>query len=118
MDCPYIPTLGYGEFSKRLHENAVEKRIPISGSIELTERCNLKCVHCYINQSPDNIKLSKREMSKNEIFNILDQIVDAGCLWILLTGGEPLLRHDFLDIYTYAKKKGAACDNFYKWNFN
>jgi radical SAM protein with 4Fe4S-binding SPASM domain len=41
-----------------------------------------------------------------DIQRILDEIKDAGCLWLLLTGGEPLLRRDFLEIYPYAKKKG------------
>jgi radical SAM protein with 4Fe4S-binding SPASM domain len=38
--------------------------------------------------------------------DVLDQIADAGCLWLQITGGEPFLRPDFLDIYTYAKQKG------------
>lgn len=113
MDCPYnIPSISYGEFSKRLYEDSVKKRIPISGSIELTERCNLKCVHCYINKPPDNRELLNREMSKTEIFNIIDQIVDMGCLWMLFTGGEPLLRPDFIEIYTYAKKAGLLVTIF------
>jgi len=37
---------------------------------------------------------------------ILDEVADAGCLWLLITGGEPLLRPDFRDIYMYAKRKG------------
>jgi radical SAM protein with 4Fe4S-binding SPASM domain len=45
-------------------------------------------------------------MKTEEVFHILDQVAEAGCLWLLITGGEPLLRKDFLDIYTYAKKKG------------
>ena len=40
------------------------------------------------------------------------EVTDAGCLWLLLTGGEPLLRRDFLDIYTYAKRKGLILTLF------
>lgn len=99
MDCPKIPEIRYGEFSKPFYGNLDQQRIPIDGSIELTMRCNLNCVHCY--------RVPKRkELSTNQWKNIIDQIVEAGCLWLLITGGEPLIRSDFLDLYIYAKKKG------------
>jgi radical SAM protein with 4Fe4S-binding SPASM domain len=47
-----------------------------------------------------------KELKTEEVFYIFDQIAEAGCLWLLITGGEPLLREDFLEIYSYAKKKG------------
>lgn len=77
------------------------QRKPLSGIWELTHRCNLKCVHCYCKREPD-----KKELSLNEAKNIIDQIVKAGCLWLTFTGGEIFQRPDFLDIYTYAKRKG------------
>ena len=97
--------MGYGEFSERLHQKAANLHIPISGSLEVTQRCNMRCTHCYI---PLSIRKNSRqtELSLSEIQRILDEIKDAGCLWLLLTGGEPLLRPDFLDIYNYAKRKG------------
>lgn len=49
MECPHIPEIKYGEFSKRIHEEAIANRIPINGTIEATYRCNLNCVHCYCN---------------------------------------------------------------------
>ena len=106
MDCPHIPLTPYSEFSLRLHEKVADQRIPIAGSLEITERCNLRCAHCYINLPSGDQVARDKELSTAEIQNILDQIVDQGCLWLLLTGGEPFLRPDFLDIYTYAKKKG------------
>jgi radical SAM protein with 4Fe4S-binding SPASM domain len=111
VDCPHIPELRYGEFSKRLHEKVAGQRIPIVGSLELTFRCNLRCVHCYVAHGHGGIP-DQTELSYGEICNILDQIVDEGCLWLLLTGGEPLLRPDFLDIYTYAKRKGLLFNLF------
>src|SRR5258708_12309692 len=47
-----------------------------------------------------------RELDYDEHCRLLDELADAGCLWILYTGGEIFARRDFLDIYTYAKKKG------------
>lgn len=106
MDCPYVPVISYGDFSRRLHEKVAGQRIPITGSIEVTARCNLRCVHCYINIPAGDRGAMERELGSQEFCHLLDQMADEGCLWLLLTGGEPFLRTDFLDIYTYAKKKG------------
>lgn len=96
MKCLPIPDLSYGRFSKFVHEDAARKRIPISGGLELTFRCNLKCKHCYV---ASGIKANSEEHSFREVCKILDAIADEGCLWLLITGGEPLARKDFLDIY-------------------
>jgi len=112
MECPYIPVLKYSDFSKRLLEKIKGKRIPLGGSIEVTARCNLRCVQCYINLPVGDSQARNRELSKQELYSVLDQIADEGCLWLLLTGGEPFIRPDFLDIYTYAKKKGMLITLF------
>ena len=96
-----IVKVKYGKFSDDLHKYAVDKRFPVSGTIELTFRCNLNCVHCF---RPSIF--SPKELTTKQIYRIIDEIVDAGCLWLLFTGGEPLIKDDFLDIYTYAKRKG------------
>jgi MoaA/NifB/PqqE/SkfB family radical SAM enzyme len=75
MDCPHIPIIPYQTFSERIYTKGAKERIPLVGGIELTERCNLKCAHCYIAYDP-----KKKEMSSEEIFRILDEITDAGCL--------------------------------------
>ena len=106
MECLHIPEISYAEFGERFYKEATAKRIPITGSFELTFRCNLRCAHCYCNLSANDQDAIEKELSTEEVFNILDQIAEAGCLWLLITGGEPLLRKDFLEIYTYAKKKG------------
>jgi len=111
MDCLNMLELGYGEFSKRLHQKVSNQRIPISGSLELTYRCNIKCQHCYVTHCQAGYA-SQRELSLAEIRTIVDQVVDEGCLWFLLTGGEPLLRPDFLDIYQHAKRKGLLVSLF------
>jgi radical SAM protein with 4Fe4S-binding SPASM domain len=106
MDCHHIPNISYTQFDERLNKQVIEKRIPINGSIELTFRCNLRCVHCYCNLPANDSDAIEKELKTEELFHILDQFAEAGCLWLLITGGEPLLRKDFLEIYTYAKKKG------------
>lgn len=106
-----MPELGYGEFSKLLHEKVANQRIPISGSLELTYRCNIKCQHCYVTHCQPDYS-DQKELTLKEIQAIIDQVVDEGCLWFLLTGGEPLMRPDFLEIYQYLKRKGLLVSLF------
>ena len=112
MDCVNIIQTKYGLFSKRLHENILKYHIPVSGSIELTPRCNLNCMHCYINQPVNDHQTKKRELTEAQWIDLINQIVDEGCLWLLFTGGEPFVRKDFLNIYTHAKKKGLLISLF------
>lgn len=79
---------------------------PLSFDFEVTPRCNNNCRHCYINVSPGNSEARKSELSIDEIEHIADQAVGMGVLWCLLSGGEPLLRGDFEDIYMLLKRKG------------
>ena len=106
MECPHIANISYAQFGERLYKQVQAKRIPVNGSIELTFRCNLRCAHCYCNLPANDQDAVKKELKTEGIFHIFDQIAEAGCLWLLITGGEPLLRQDFLEIYMYAKKKG------------
>lgn len=101
MECPHLPEIEYSEFSRELHQKVAARRIPISCSLELTFRCNLRCAHCYIDH-----KDLQNELSREEINDLLDQMVDEGTLWLLLTGGEPFIRKDFIDIYLDIKRKG------------
>jgi radical SAM protein with 4Fe4S-binding SPASM domain len=111
MDCPHIPITGLGAFSRRMHDRVIRERIPLSGSIELTWRCNLRCQHCYLDEVHEQVG-GPEELSTGEICNIFDQVVDEGTLWMLITGGEPLMRRDFADIYRHAKKKGLVIHLF------
>jgi len=102
----------YTEWSETLCHRASTDRVPISGSFEVTRRCNLQCVHCYNNLPLGDERARQSELRPEEHFRILDEITEAGCLWILYTGGEVFARSDFLQIYTYAKKKGLIITIF------
>ncbi|MEM4260742.1 MAG: radical SAM protein [Candidatus Woesearchaeota archaeon] len=93
-------------FSEKIHSSIKSRRVPLDVSFELTYRCNNNCVHCFCNLPYNNSKALKEELTTEEIKNILDELSEMGCLWLLFTGGEPLLRDDFEDIYLYAKKRG------------
>ena len=109
--CGSLPQLEYGQFSDWLHEKVRSQRVPVSGSLEVTERCNLRCQHCYI-PAKQRAGSRRRELKLPEIERILAEIAESGCLWLLLTGGEPFLRRDFLDIYTSARRKGLILTLF------
>jgi len=101
-----LEQLGYGEFSAALHERQSGERVPLQVSIEVTRRCPLECLHCYNNLPMGDLEAKSHELTKEEHFRVLDELVEMGCFWILYTGGEIFARKDFLEIYTYAKKKG------------
>jgi MoaA/NifB/PqqE/SkfB family radical SAM enzyme len=74
--------------------------------IELTERCNNNCVHCCINLPADDAVARKRELPTAAIKGVLSEAASLGCLTVRFTGGEPLLRDDFEELYLYARKAG------------
>ena len=80
--------------------------MPSEVSIEVTHRCPLECQHCYNNLPMSDIEARNSELTLEQYGHLFDELVEAGCLWILFTGGEIFARKDFLDIYTLAKKKG------------
>jgi radical SAM protein with 4Fe4S-binding SPASM domain len=101
-----VEQLSYGAFSADLHQRQAGERVPLQVSIEVTRRCPLECLHCYNNLPMGDVHAKQRELSKEEHFRVLDELVEMGCFWLLYTGGEIFARKDFLEIYTYAKKKG------------
>jgi len=101
-----VEQLTYGAFSADLHQRHSGQRVPLQVSIEVTRRCPLECLHCYNNLPMSDADARRRELSKDEHFRILDELVEMGCFWVLYTGGEIFARRDFLEIYTYAKEKG------------
>jgi radical SAM protein with 4Fe4S-binding SPASM domain len=96
----------YIDFSARLHGRMAAQRVPANATIEVTRRCPLECAHCYNNLPMGDAEAKRGELSYAEHCDLLDQMADAGCLWLLYTGGEIFAQKDFLDIYTYARKKG------------
>jgi radical SAM protein with 4Fe4S-binding SPASM domain len=73
---------------------------------ELTERCNHDCIHCSVNLPAGDDEAKRRELTAAEIKNILEEAASLGCLSVRFTGGEPLLRDDFEEVYTAARNLG------------
>ncbi len=74
--------------------------------LELTERCNFACAHCYINRPAGDRKAKSRELSTERVKDILREAASLGCLRVRFTGGEPLLRPDLEELYVFARKLG------------
>lgn len=104
--------LSYGAFSARRHREAIHKRIPISGSFELTYRCPLTCSHCYNNLPMGDRDAQASELTTEQAKRILTEAAELGCLYMLFTGGEIFARKDFLEIYAHAKRQGLIITLF------
>jgi MoaA/NifB/PqqE/SkfB family radical SAM enzyme len=83
-------------------------RGPLLGSLdlELTERCNNDCIHCCINLPMEDVAARRRELDLAHLKEILAEVAALGALSVRLTGGEPLLREDFIDLYLCARRLG------------
>ena len=100
------------EFLRDLSRKAKHERIPLAGALALTHRCNLVCAHCYLPVRERGGSDATRELSAERVCSLIDEIAGAGCLFLLITGGEPLLRTDFPRIYRYAKSRGLLVTIF------
>ena len=87
----------------RLTARAEATAAPLSATFELTGRCNLDCGHCYL-----DIAHPPPELSTVEALAVVDQLADAGTLFLTITGGEIFLRKDLLQIARHARRRGLA----------
>lgn len=101
-----IETQTYADFSRVVHDQVNPLRIPVNGTIEITNRCPLECAHCYNNLPMSDASARRRELTTDDHKRLLDELFDMGCLWLLYSGGEIFARADFLEIYAYAHAKG------------
>ncbi len=94
-----------------LLDRARAERVPLTGSIAMTHRCHLRCVHCYLG-GERHAALEGGEQETAFWLAVVDQVAQAGCLNLLITGGEPLLRRDFADVYARAAERGLLVTVF------
>lgn len=101
-----IPDGDYSRSVKDLKSFSSKVRRLPRLTIELTDRCNNYCQHCYINQSAMDPRVIEKEMTTDFIKRLILQAADLGCFDLRFTGGEPLLREDFLELYQFSRKRG------------
>lgn len=91
----------------RILRQAASAHIPMNVLVELTHRCHLDCVHCYLEDNHAH-DARPRELTTEELYHLIDDLVAAGCLFLTLSGGEIFLRSDTLKIARYARSRGMA----------
>jgi MoaA/NifB/PqqE/SkfB family radical SAM enzyme len=95
--------IGFGFDLVKAH--ITDKNVPFLVQFSITNRCNLKCLYCYADY-PDR---PEKDLSYEQITNIIDQLADLGTRRINIVGGEPLIRKDIGDIVAHIKKRGLEC---------
>lgn len=98
------------DFHKELQQKAARLSIPIFGGFELTPRCNLSCKMCYVRRS--GLKPHESELTAQQWIELGHEAADNGALNVFITGGEPLLRPDFKEIYEAYCKLGFRLSLF------
>jgi MoaA/NifB/PqqE/SkfB family radical SAM enzyme len=92
---------------------AILPYVPLEGNIDLTYRCNNNCRHCWVRISPESSE-KNNELSLEQIKKIVEEAKGMGCRRWAISGGEPMLRPDFLDIFDYISRNS----NSYSINTN
>ncbi len=93
--------------SMLLQAKAAKLGVPIVGNFEITPRCNLACRMCYVRLSKEQVMERGGELSTETWKSYIADAIDQGMLLMLLTGGEPMLRPDFSDIYEFSHERGV-----------
>lgn len=89
---------------EQIHKLYWEKNYIQKMHLEVTYRCNFRCVHCY-NTTHSG---AATEMTTEEWFGALDQLAEMGCYLLTFTGGEVFVRKDIVSILEHACKKGFS----------
>jgi mycofactocin radical SAM maturase len=79
-------------------------RAPVNVTWEITQRCNLRCVHCL----SDAGSAAENELSTQECRDLVDQLASLNVFQVNFGGGEPFIREEFLDLLTYAHNRGLV----------
>jgi len=82
-------------------------RLPLEGSIDLTYCCNNNCQHCWLRIPPDSSE-KKTELTFTRIRKIVDEARQMGCRRWSISGGEPMFRPDFAEIFEYLTGNSAS----------
>ncbi|SPF49728.1 Radical SAM domain protein [Candidatus Sulfotelmatobacter kueseliae] len=81
-----------------MNHKALKLGVPLSVHLDITYRCNERCVHCYLDHDDHG------ELSTAEIKDVLNQLSEAGVFFLMLSGGEVLMRRDFFEILEFSRR--------------
>ncbi|MBR0087410.1 MAG: radical SAM protein [Lachnospiraceae bacterium] len=100
------PAEGAATEEQRLLFLGAERKMPLNGSLELSPLCNMDCEMCYVRLSKEEASACGRLKTADEWLQLAEQLKEAGVLFLLLTGGEPLLYPDFKRLFVSLRKMG------------
>lgn len=104
----FCETMGYSE--AMLLEDADKTHTPLLGTFELLPLCNMSCKMCYVRQTREEMDAQGRMLTCDEWLRIAGEACEKGLLYLLLTGGEPLLYPEFKRLYTETSKMGILLE--------
>jgi radical SAM protein with 4Fe4S-binding SPASM domain len=87
-----------GSLMRAMGAKALKLGIPLSVQLDLTYRCNEKCIHCYLDHEDHG------ELTTAEVKALLDQLAEAGVFFLILSGGEIFLRRDLFELVEHARR--------------
>lgn len=76
---------------------------PFVAHVGITLACNYSCTHCYSSSG----KRAPGELTRGELFSVIDQLADMGCMQLVLGGGEPFMRQELPQLVRYADARGV-----------
>jgi MoaA/NifB/PqqE/SkfB family radical SAM enzyme len=88
----------------RAYQKARLLKIPFNVHFDLTYRCHLSCVHCYLPEEWRRGEGPGPELDTGQVKSVLDQLAAAGTFWLTFSGGEIFLRPDLIDLVEYARR--------------
>lgn len=94
-----LKDMGWQGFAGALWSGARAQCVPITGTFELTPLCNFRCRMCYMRLDASEVAKYGRLRTADEWLDIARQAMALGTYHVTLTGGEPLMRQDFAQIY-------------------
>lgn len=92
--------------SRYFHAKGRRLGLPVGGTFELTARCNFNCPMCYVHMTQEQVDAAGKELTAAQWLELAREARDRGMIFALLTGGEPLMRRDFFEIYKGMKELG------------
>lgn len=100
------PMADASTYEKRILQYAWQKKLPVNGNLELLPLCNMNCDMCYVRLSRKEMNRIGKLRSAKEWLSLGKEMKNAGVIFLLLTGGEPLLHPEFREIYLGLKALG------------
>ena len=105
--CLGLNAMDSAHFARRLRAKDRDgPRSAFTASMDWTRRCNLRCRHCFVRDT------AGAELDTAGVRRVLDALADGGVLFLVVTGGEPLLRPDFRTLFEHAKRRGFVLTLF------